>query len=216
MNRTSAVSRIQQGLGFRSDLDDTIVSALQEAQRRLEKGRTLPVFLRKEAQSLSVASGSGAISLPTGFIREHAHADGKSMWYFDSDGNLAWIQKLAYDEALDKYTGADAGPPAAYVLRAESLLIYPSRDTSYTAYWDYYKTSVSLATNVSTNEWLQEDTGNPEALIGRAGMIIAEDLGDALSLQKFSKMYAEAWGNAIGDSIIRETEGDPIHIGGRL
>lgn len=214
MTRSEAIARIQRGLGFRSDLETEIISALQEAQRYLEKGRSLPRFLLQEDQTLALPSGSANVSLPTGFIREKRD---EGLRYVNSTTQkTVTLEKLSLNIAVERFYGEDAGKPLAYVLRAEAITFYPERDTAYSLTWSYYKRSVSLATEVSNNEWLDEDTGAPEALIGRAGMIVAEDLGNAPALEKFAKMHAVSWAGMLADSILVDEEAQPLIVGGRL
>lgn len=212
MDRTAAVTRIKRGLGFRSDLDDTIVDALKEAQRLLERGRTLPYFLMQEDQSLSVTSGSAEISLPTGFLKE---VDDQGPHYINTDDKIVFTEKLDFDVGTLRFQSVDAGAPLAYALRKSTLVFWPSRDTAYTLTWSYYKSATALTTDVE-NEWLEESRGCPEALIGRAGMILAEDLENATAYTKFSKMYAEAWQGLLGATVERQLANKPLHMGGKL
>ena len=64
MDRDTAVARIQQGLGFRDDLQDQCVAALKEARCLLETGRTLPDFLLQTGQTLVLPAGSGLVAYP--------------------------------------------------------------------------------------------------------------------------------------------------------
>lgn len=216
MNRTSAVARIKRGLGFRSDLDDEIISALQEAKRFLEQGRTLPFFLKVEDELLSVPIGTGEIALPTGFIRP-VDGEGLSRVYDDGTDRYWFLEKMRDLETLQLLGDTNtSGGPVAYVLRRETIAFWPpTRDANYELYWSYYKQSQSLATDISTNEWLDEEKGNPEALIGRAGMIIAADIRDANATAIFKAMYDEAWGNAFAETILREEAEYPDYIGER-
>lgn len=214
MNRSDAISRLQRGAGFLTGQTDTIISCLQEAQRLLENGRTLPVFLIQEDQTLAVASGTGETALPTGFIRE---VDNEELRYVPSGATVPrFLEKTNLKNAVKTFAGDDAGAPRAYVLRNSGLLIYPERDQAYSLTWSYYKHSVSLADEVSTNEWLQDENGGPEALIGKAGMILAADLKDEISYKKFAAMYAEGWAGVFAEVILREETNQPIAVGGRL
>ena len=66
------------------------------------------------------------------------------------------------------------------------------------------------------NEWLADDAGAPEALIGRAGMIIAADLADTVAVQKFSSMYSVAWNGIVNEGQLRDEENRPLAVGSRL
>lgn len=213
MLRSAAISRIQRGLGFRTDLTDEIIAALKEAQRLLERGRTLPYFLLQESQSFSVASGSAEISLPTGFLREKE--DERFHFTSSESDELVFLEKLGFNVLKGRFADEDDGEPAAYCIRKSTVIIAPDRDTDYTLTWSYYKTGTALDSDIE-NEWLEEEYGAPEVLIGKAGMIMAEDLIDAEAFAKFSKMYAEAWTGMIADDIERQDVGRPLLMGGRL
>lgn len=212
MIRSLAVARIQRGLGFRSDLSDEIISALQEAQRLLERGRSLPEFLLQEDQSFAVASGTAEAAVPTGFLREK---QGETFRYTNSADELLFLEKMELSKAKEKFATSTPGGPLAYVLRKETVAIFPERDTSYTLTWSYYKKATALTSDIE-NEWLSETTGAPEALIGRAGMLIAEDLKNADALAKFQRLYTEGWLGNLASDITRQEEGYPLYMGGRL
>lgn len=227
MTRDEAVARIQQGIGFRSDLNDQIISALKEAKRRLEKGRTLPMFLLQEQQTITVSVANGGLfPYPTGFLREWQE-EPPSYGTTGNDGGddvisdvatICFPEKLDYNVAKARFINADAGRPLAYSLRKTGLQFFPTPDATYTLDWAFFQASVDLSTNVANNEWLDENEGNPEALIGKAGMIITADLGPeaAATVQKFASMYAEAWGNAVADDQLKDEENRPLAMGSRL
>ena len=73
VTRSEAVRRINDGLGFRPDghsLEPKIILRLQEAQRDLELGKTLPRFLIREDQTVVLLAGAHTALLPSDFIRE--------------------------------------------------------------------------------------------------------------------------------------------------
>jgi hypothetical protein len=215
MTRDEAIARIQQGIGFRTDLDDQIAYALREAQRMLENGLSLPYFLVEEDQTLTAPAGTDAIALPDGFIRE---ADGEGLRYFDTEADdWVFLEKKLHEEAIKATSGLDPGSPLVYVLRKDSVQVYPERDASYDLTWSYYKRGAELTTDIE-NSWLDEAGGNPEALIGRAGMLVAEDVVADVPLyyQKFERMFVQAWKGAFAAGILREEAEDPIIVGGRL
>lgn len=210
MLRSAAVTIIRRKLGFRTDLEDEIVSALQQAQRLFEKGRTLPWFLRQEDQTLTITSGSGEISLPTGFIRE---CEDEGPHYTDTDTNaVTFLEKISLNVGLATFADADDGKPLAYTLRNTTIKVYPDRDTSYTAYWSYFEAADVLTSDIE-NAWLQYA---PDALIGRAGMLIAEDLPNKEAHGAFSQMYSEGWSAAFAETILREESNRKMTVGGRL
>lgn len=218
MTRDEAVARIQRGLGFRDDLTDEIISSLKEARRLLETGRSLPDFLLQEEQTLVVPAGSANVDLPDGFIREWQE---QPLRYTspDNDALIVELEKLDYIIAEKRFPpdNTDAGRPLAYTLVGNAIKFWPAeRDIQYTLRWAYYKHSVAFDSNVADNEWLQDDDGGIEALIGRAGQIIAGDLADQVSLQKFSAMYTVGWNSISTESDLRDQEHRPMAMGARL
>lgn len=210
MLRSVAIARIQRGLGFRSDQSDNIILQLQESQRLLEKGRSLPRFLLQEDATLTVASGTGQTAFPTGFLREK---DGELLRYYDTDDEeYVFLEKLTKDESLSRFVNVDAGAPIAYAVRKAGIDVFPERDTSYDLTWSYYKSADALTSDIE-NAWL---ANAPEVLIGHAGAAMAKDLRDAEAVGIFQSMYSEAWRNMFADDVLLEETGDPIYVGGRL
>lgn len=206
MLRDTAIARIQRGLGFRTDLVETIAEAMQEQQRLLEMGKSLPWFLLEEDQTIPVAAGTRSYALPTGWLRQ---PEDSSIWYTDSDGKEVKLAKTPYDEGRDYYYGADASQPSAYALRKASIYIFPEPDAAYTLTWDYYKRGTLLSSNIE-NAWLQYA---PELLIGAAGISIATDLRDATAVQTFTALYATAQQNLINEMAAREENSMPRALG---
>lgn len=212
MNRSAAVARIQRGLGFRSDRSDEIVSALKEAQRLLERGTTLPYFLLQEDESLVFPSGTAGVTLPSRFLREK---DGEGPHFTTTENKRLYLEKIDQYTADVRFFDADAGKPIAYVLRKNTIIAYPERDTSYTTTWSYYQGAVSLDNDVE-NAWLEEEYGAPEVLIGAAGISIAKDLRNAPAVELFTLMFNAAWRGMLGDMFEREAENLPLAMGSKL
>jgi len=218
MLRSAAITIIQRGLGFRSDLSDEIISALQEAQRTFELGRSLPWFLKEEDQTLTATSGIADIALPTGFLRE---VDGECLHYTDSStGERNFLEKFIdlnrLKQTLDNST-VDPGKPTAYYLRKASVAIYPERDASYSLTWSYYKSADALTSDIE-NAWLAYA---PEAMIGFAGMSVCEDIGLSDGAMKarhnrFKERHARGWAALFSEDILREQPNYPLHMGSRL
>lgn len=212
MLRSEAISILKEGLAFLTGTgqDASIILRLQQAQRLLEQGRTLPRFLVQEDQTLSVTSGDDEISLPTGFIRE---ADGESLHYTDSStGDRYYLEKLeALQQAEQRFYETDPGRPRAYVLRNSTVAIYPERDTVYTLYWSYYKKADVLTSDVE-NAWL---ANAPDVLIGRAGMLMAQALRDKDGYAYFTELYTLAWKGILADDILRAEAATLPEMGSR-
>jgi len=206
MDRNTAIARIQRGLGFRTDLVETIALAMQEQQRLLERGKTLPFFLLQEDQTLSFTAGNSSANLPERFLRV---SDEDGIWYIDDEDGLVQLTKMPYAEANAEYSGEEAGPPEAYSLRKDTIVIWPTPDVDYDLTWSYYKGGQLLTTNIE-NEWL---ANAPDVLIGAAGISIATDVRDATAVQTFTALYAAAWQNELNEIAAREDNDMPRALG---
>lgn len=211
MTRDEAVSRIQEGLGFRTDRAESIKARLEEARIALETGKTLPWFLIQEDQSLTLAQGADTVALPTGFIRPVADED-QALRYtsIDSDFPL-YIPFKTLRDAQDAYADRDPGAPLVVVLRNTQLKFFPVADIEYALTWSYYKHSDALnAGNVSDHPWL---TYAPDAIIGEAGYRMAVDLDDDKSAQKFKTMQLEGRTQLISEGVERDMVEGPLILG---
>jgi len=200
MLRSVAIQRIADGLGNRTGLTDKIALRLQEAQRDLESGKTLPLFLKQEAQTLSLLAGVHSISLPTGFIRED---DEEPPHYtLSSSTDPVFLQRKQYKDALAAYNG-QTGAPQVYVLRTSTIDFIRTADQNYTLTWSYFKHASLLTTDIE-NEWL---ANAPEWLIGEAGLRMAKDLRDADAVNIFTDLAVKGRAAWFGEHVAREESG---------
>lgn len=206
MDRAAAVRRIQRGLGWRSNLEYDIIMSLQEAQRDLERGKSLPEFLLVEDATLTVTAGTGEIALPTNFLRRSSH---KLRYTLDNSDKPQFVEWRNLNEALAQWGGADSRSPQVVVLRNSTLLFYPERDKPYTVTWSYYKKDAVLSTNIQ-NLWLQNA---PELLIGLAGMSIAADAKNSNALATFTNMYKMARQTWFNEIVVQEMDDGPLIMG---
>lgn len=214
MQRSAAVQRIQAGLGFRDDLQSQIVLRLQEAQRNFEQGNTLPWFLVEEDNQLTLAAGTQAVSLPTGFVRECDWFG--PMRYYDATVSPAKprkIPKKTFDAALAAYGDSEASGPKVYVLRKDSFYFFPVANQEYTLLHSYYKAADPLQDDNDENVWLLH---SPELLIGDAGRRIAMDLRDSNAVSIFTDMRDSAWRSVFNETIMREESARRQAVGGGL
>lgn len=182
MLRSVAVARVQQGLGFRSDLETQIIAALQEAQREHEIGTTLPWFLIEKDATIATAAATRAIAFPTGFLRLVEY---EGPYYEDPDDGISYLAVRPYDEALQYYEAFDAGAPRCLAIRSDGFAVFPLPDDVYSISLSYYKAADLLDADIE-NAWL---ANFPDLLINRAGMLIAEDLEHSIAYQKFERKY---------------------------
>lgn len=205
MDRDTAIQRIQRGLGFRTDLSSEIALAMQEQQRLLELGKTLPWFLLQEDQILTLPVATRSVNLPTGFIR----MEDEGFFYTSTEDGEIEVIRRPYAEARDFYADRDAGGPEAYSLRKTSFYFFPEPDTGYSLTYSYYKQADVLTTNVE-NAWLAYA---PEVLIGAAGVSIATDVRDATAVQTFTALYTVGMNALMAEIAAREENNMPRALG---
>jgi hypothetical protein len=207
MLRDVAVARIQNGLGFTTALSDTIILRMQEEQRDLERGKTLPGFLLLEDQTLSLAEGDTDVTLPSDFLRRSNMA----LRYIPTgETNSIIIPWKNFDEAYAAITeDADAAGPKVAILRQSAVRFLPEADADYTITWTYYRKADVLTSNIE-NLWL---ANAPELLIGGAGLRIAKDKRDPQAIQFFGDMYKQARSTWFGETIVQEQDDGPMLLG---
>lgn len=208
VDRAVAVTRIQEGLGFRSDREVTIIRRLIEAQRELERGKTLPKFLLAEDQTLTLASGEHAVDLPQLFLRRSSTLIRYTPVYSEYPRRIPWKD---YDALHLAYQSYNPGGPHGVALREDSLWFEPEADRAYTLTWDYYQRGVALETN-TTNLWLEHA---PEWLIGEAGLRIALDTRNKTAVELFTFMLTKARKAWFDETVLNEAEDQtPLVMGG--
>lgn len=214
MLRSLAVTKAKRLLGFRqgTDLDDPLIEALQEAQREVEKGRTLPFFLIARQVTISLTTPWTYANLPERFLRE---VEDEPVYWVDTESNYVPLAKVRYQQARSYWQSQgtlstdDQDTPLQYALLPTQIAIFPTPTTDKTFYWTYFKGAELLTSDIE-NVWL---ANYPELLIGRATALVAEDLRDANGKAKGDAMYqrwAEVMRNVEAD---RETAGAPIAMG---
>lgn len=216
MIRSDAVTRINEGLGFRAAgnaLESAIVLRLQEAQRDLERGKTLPKFLLQEDQTLTLTSGAHTAAKPTGFLRE---SDENRLHYFVSGSDQPiFLARRFYDDALLAQLNQDdvlPKAPSVYVLRQQTVDFITTANATYTLRWDYYKAADLLTTDIE-NLWL---ANAPEWLIGEAGLRIARSTRNATAVELFNEMRTAARAAWFADDLASELASGPLQMGGNL
>lgn len=205
--RADARSRIQRGLGFRSDLSDEINDAILEAQDELEGRATLPWFLIEEDATMATVADTATIALPTDFIRETEDP----FRFTDSDGEARVIEKREFEAAQRAYPGAttESDYPFVYALRLNTFHFFPTPDAAYTITYSYYKKATQLTSDIN-NVWL---ANVPNLIVGRAGLILARDLRDPDAVGIFTRM-ADKWQDWLAREIAnREVANFPQQLG---
>ena len=220
MLRSVAVADIKRGVGFRPTQDTTIIAKLQEAQRQLELGGTLPDFLLSFDNEITVTADDPEITLPTRFLRMH---DDYEMYYLNDYDKKVFIPRRRYDEAYAAYVGSgeatDAGDvtenltegrPQVWVQRNKTTgILIPTPTVSFTMYLTCYVGAEVLETDIE-NAWL---ANQPDILIGLAGSWVAGILRDKDALSVFTQRYTMAQRRLIGDKVEDELGGRALVMG---
>jgi hypothetical protein len=210
MNRTAAIAIIKRGLGFRQTQDTAIISALQQVQRDLEGGKTLPNWMLVFDAPIVVTSGTALATLPAGFLRFH---EDYPPYYINSSGGSVTVTRKTDDEAHAAYptvTPPSGSYPSVFVLRKKTTIEFvPKPMTSFTAYLTYYKAGLVLDSDIE-NVWLANAANY---IIGLAGMMVAGDVRDKGAMDKFSMMTKMGAASYMGDIVEDELAGRPLIMG---
>lgn len=211
MTRDEAVAAIKFELRNRQDtaLDAQIVLRLQQSQRLLEMGRSLPFFLKQEDATLTLPAGSADVAFPTGFLRE---VEDEAFHYTSDEDDRVYLEKVDQRNGDRTFFDTDAGRPRAYAIRKTGWKFYPERDVSYDLTYSFYKTATSLAANAADNAWL---VNAPDILIGHAGARMAAILSDEKAKIYFQELFTAAWNGVFAETIMREEENKPLVMGSR-
>lgn len=210
MIRSEAVIRIQRDLGFRSDKESEIITALQDAQVELEKEAELPWFLLSGELSLVTVSGTETVAVPTGFLRE---SEKSPLYYYNSAAaNTDDIYTaLAKDDlVLLRKELPGAGAPQAYDLIDENFYIFPTPDAIYNLRIHAFIADDLLTSNIE-NQWLKHAH---EFIIGIAGRKIASALRDKGAVQIFNAMETRGRDRLRRDILARDDVRRRYQMGG--
>lgn len=207
MFRDVAIARVQAGLGFTTSLSDHIALRMQEEQRDLERGKTLPRFLLLEDETLTLAQGTTDVALPTNFLRRSEF----SLRYTPtSETKSKVIPWKRFDEAYEAIEeDSDAAGPKVAIFRTDSIRFLPEADVAYSITWTYYRKDDLLTSNIE-NLWL---ANAPELIIGGAGLRIAKDKRDAGAMALFGDMYKQARSTWFGETIEESMDDTPLRLG---
>lgn len=208
MMRSEAIVRIQDGLGFSTRQESKIILRLQEAQRELEKGKTLPRFLVEEGAAFTLLSGASTVALPTDFLRmddvNPPHLVDEPTYYIDI--------KRDYKETLIANYEEDSGRPRVAYIGNNFLHFITVADTNYVFSWNYYKAADILSSEIE-NAWLEHA---PEWLIGEAGWRMAMDVRDKDAISIFEAMRKTARAAIFGEIIASDEASGPLMMGANL
>ena len=182
MIRSKAVSRIQQILGFRTDMEVESIEALMEAQEDAEAGEMgfLPYFLRATA-SYNLAPQEILLRLPDDFIREYDH-EKYALWFSGGVGPAVRLPYVAPDRA-----GELMSERQSYWIDGQDIRLTYRIQESLNAEYLYYKFDEKLTEDSSENGWLKYGS---KYMIGSAGRKLA-GIMNKNSLEMFDRMMLE-------------------------
>lgn len=228
MLRSEAVTRINDAIGFRPaghSLESKIILRLKEAQRDLEKGKTLPRFMIREDQTLTLAPGEHNVALPSDFIRVD---DNNGLSYLSENSFMrGWLTPVhSVREAIEivqtqqhpDQPAINMLPPRVYVIRPHTSVspgvveFVSTADREYVLTWSYFAADAILDSDIE-NRWLANAS---EWLIGDAGRRIAADLRDQEALALFTEMRQMGRAAVFGDEIAFDDAIGPIRMGSRM
>jgi hypothetical protein len=118
---------------------------------------------------------------------------------YDTDGNLV-------------QGSISPGTPKAYVLRENSIRIYPAPNQPYVLIWSYWGKDAAPALG-QANGWL---TNAPWVLIGDAAKKIGADLGNSQAVATATEILGRAEQNMFRSVIHRREAGRSRSMGSRL
>lgn len=230
MTLDQAIIEVQQICGWRSDKNTEITAALSYAQTEREKpGMTFPWWLWQEDVALpALTIGSQTLALPSGFIQDSDELDGNLRYQASASARTFFLKKMDFETA-EKYFFGDwssvydvdstqitqaisPGTPKVYVLRKNTLRIYPTPDAAYVLTWSYWGADSAQASG-QANGWL---TNAPWVLIGDAAKKIGADLQNAGAVATATQILTKAEQDLFRSTIHRREAGRNRSMGSRL
>jgi hypothetical protein len=229
MQLDTAITEVQQIVGWRSDKIPEITRALAYSQTERDKpGKTYPCWLRTTATITTVA-GQQNYLLPTNYIQDTEERDGNIYLYTGAPfvSRVVFLKKMSFEIAQEAFFGrwpgssgslidqsatVQNGVPTAYVLREADIYLYPTPNAVYNFAWKYWG-KAAAQTLGQENAWLREA---PWVLIGEAAKKIASDLGYVEGAAVASAILETAEQNMFRAVIHREEAGRRRSMGSRL
>lgn len=212
MTLSEVVANIARKLGNRTDLDAAIADEVRLAQIELEAARQLPWFLLDEEQYIDIAAETDRLALPTGFLREYEKG---ALWRYDADvGKYQKLVKLALDDLRDVTADTEDDSdtvPMYYALAGKYFHLAPVPGDTVRLQILCYTRDDTLTLDGDTNDFL---TYNPELLLAKAGMRMAQWLQNPGAFAMFQSQYVEAATAQEAQNTAREMENFEAEMGG--
>lgn len=189
MNFGEAVANVAKKLGNRTDLNSSIETEMQLAQAELEATRTLPWFLLKEFYT-DLSASAEKVEVPTDFLREYEEG---ALWLEDATttpSTFTVLQKTSFDTLRGVETSGESDEvPTYYSLVGGEFHLAPISASAERLRIVCYVRGDALASSTDTNVWLDN---NPEMLIAKTGMRMAQYLRSTELFAMFQSQYIEA------------------------
>lgn len=206
MTRDEAVAEVLRGLEFRRS-DAGVVLTMQEVQRDLEMGKTLPWFLLEEAMILVGTADDPEVALPADWLR-FSEDDPPTAYNADAE-LIAELEKGEYNQLRNVWTGSTRVRPLAYSIRKSTLWVFPTPSTVWSVRGSYYKKDALLTSNIE-NEWLEFA---PNVIIAKTGLKMAADLQMPKAIAKFQALEMRSQTALLNETIEREMQGQTYAMG---
>jgi hypothetical protein len=211
VNYGEAVANVAKKLGNRTDLDASIQAEMLLAQVELEAARTLPWFLLSAEQYTDIDAGATSVEVPSNFLREYEEG---ALWLEDTTATNSFtkLEKTHFDTLRRvESTGESDEVPAYYSLVGNQFFLAPPPAEAARLRIIFYERAATLASSTDTNDWL---THNPEILISKTGMRMAQYLRSTELFAMFQSQYIEAVQAQEQANVAREMENFEACMGG--
>lgn len=209
MNFGEAVANVAKKLGNRTDLDDSIKAEIQLAQAELEASRTLPWFLLQTEMYTTAAADATYVTTPEDFLREY---EGGALWVEDtSTGDFTKLTKIHFDDLRAVEYDEEDTNPTYYALAGGNFYLAPPPAADTRLRIMCYRKADTLSDDADTNVWLDN---NPELLIAKAGMRMAQYLRSVELFSMFQSQYSENMTSQEQANVAREMENFEACMGG--
>lgn len=189
MNRGEVRERIKLYLGFKQGtaFDDTIITAIQQAQQELEREAELPFFLKKHYSGIVTAASTQSVNCPSDFLREFSD----DQLFIQNTTSLVETPVVsdAEGEGRLKFPSGAVGVPELYTIINKVFYFYPTPDDIYNITGTYFASAANLTDDNTENNWTRY---LPEILYSKAGFILASGLRDMNGMQLFAGMLGRA------------------------
>jgi len=203
------VAYVARRLGNRTDLDTAIQAEMKLAQAELEAARTLPWFLLDtELYTTITDDDTTDLAVPEDFLREY---ESGALWVEDATtGDYTQLMKISLDD-LRRVVADDDETTYYYALAGGRFYLAPAADADTRLRIMCYRAADTLSADADENVWL---TYNPELLLAKTGMRMAQYLRSPELFAMFQSQYTESAMAQEQANVAREMENFEACMGG--